>query len=461
MSWRLERIAARRELLYPSDWERGRASLTKATTNGSTTSAVARAVRSAAWTVPASSLRDLWLAISERRLVGRATLAATIYAGAALVGLAMVVLARRALAPEPLRILLSYLVIVTISAGLEPGTAKAAALAKGGRGLPPAAAVLMVSALKAILAALVLAAIWKVSAPGVPTRILLLTPLIVIAGFCTTDLRVMMDLDERHTRAMAFKQVSTVASVVMATLMMLAGLSAFWAILAASLFRLAMLVPPMLRSPPLREALAGARAILKDRRWLELAGASALSSMAGSIDRLFALHDLPAAALGGYYVTFEILSRFWLLPYLLVPILFARRVRGEVSGGFLRAAWVITAVTGAAFISGLILIALIRPAFVVALTGRQLDSASVALAAAILISSLSQLRVAELQAAGQGLVVICVLSLSLAASFAIFGILTPYYGVAGLMWGWTLRTSLEFLGMRFAPLVLRVATSRT
>jgi len=435
--------------------------LIKAMTNGRTPSAIARAVGEAVKTIPVTSLRDMWLVMSERRLVGRATLAATIYAGAALIGLAMVVLARRGLAPEPLRILLSYLVIATISAGLEPGTAKAAALAKGGRGLPPVAAVLMVSTLKAVFAAFILAAIWKVSAPGVPTRILLLTPLITIAGFCTTDLRVMMDLDEHHTRAMAFKQVATVASAVLATLMMLAGASAFWAILAASLSRLAMLVPPLRGSPPFSEALAVARETLKDRRWLELAGASALSSAAGSTDRFFALHDLPAAALGGYYVTFEILSRFWLLPYLLVPILFARRVKGEVSGGFLRAAWIITAIIGAAFISVLIVLMITRPAFVVALTGRRIEVATLALAAAILISSFSQLRIAELQAAGQGFLVICVLSLSVMMSFAIFGILTHYYGVQGLMWGWTLRTSLEFLGMRVAPLVLRISTSRT
>jgi len=394
-------------------------------------------------------LRDLWTGLFEHRLIGRAVLAMTVYAAAAMASLATVIIARRELPPDTLRILLSYLVIATISAGLEPGTTKAAALMNGGRELPPVGAVLIISTVKAILAAAILALIWKLSAPGVTLRVLLLTPLITIAGFCTTDLRVKMDLEDHHTRAIAFKQISTVASAIIATLMMLCGVSAFWAILAASLFRFAMLAPALHESAAWRAVFQGARDLVKDTRWIEFAGASALSATTGSIDRLFALHFLPAAALGGYYVTFEILSRFWLLPYLMVPILFARRVRGEASGGFLRAAWIITAVAASAFMAVLVLIVIIHPPLVLAITGRQMDGACLGLAVAVVISSFNQLRIAELQASGRGLHVMLVLCASVVWAALIFWLFVRHFGVAGLMWGWTLRTCLDFLGMRF------------
>jgi hypothetical protein len=406
-------------------------------------------------------LRDLWTGLFEHRLIGRAVLAMTVYAAAAIASLATVIIARRDLPPDTLRILLSYLVIATISAGLEPGTTKAAALMNGGQELPPVGAVLIISTVKAILAAAILALIWKLSAPGVTLRVLLLTPLITVAGFCTTDLRVKMDLEDHHTRAIAFKQISTVASAIVATLMMLRGVSAFWAILAASLFRFAMLAPALHESAPWRAVSHSARDLVKDTRWIEFAGASALSATTGSIDRLFALHFLPAAALGGYYVTFEILSRFWLLPYLMVPILFARRVRGEASGGFLRGAWIITAIAATAFMTLLSLIVLIRPPIVAALAGRRMDSASLALAAAVVISSFNQLRIAELQASGRGRRVILVLSASVVWATLIFWVFARYFGAAGLMWGWALRTCLDFLGMRFFATSARMFSAKS
>jgi hypothetical protein len=393
--------------------------------------------------------------------MGRATLATTVYGAAAVVSLVTVIIARRDLPPETLRILLSYLVIATISAGLEPGTVKAAALMGGGRDLPPAAAILIISTLKALVAAAILAMVWRLSAPGLPARILLLTPLITIAGFCTTDLRVLMDLEDHHTRAIAFKQVSTVASAVMATVMMIGGVSAFWAILAASLSRFIMLAPALREAVSWRTIFERTRGLLKDSRWIEFAGASALSATTGSLDRLFALHYLPGAALGGYYVTFEILSRFWLLPYLLAPILFARRVRGEASGGFLRGAWIITAIAATAFMTLLSLIVLIRPPIVAALAGRRMDGASLALAAAVIISSFNQLRIAELQASGRGRRVILVLSASVVWATLIFWVFARYFGAAGLMWGWALRTCLDFLGMRFFATPTRMFSAKS
>jgi hypothetical protein len=386
--------------------------------------------------------------MAEPRVIRRAVGVTSVYLVAAGAVLLSVVLARHGLRPDQLRLLLSYLVISTIASGLEPGTSKAAALTKGLGGMPPMASIGLISAMKGLIAAAVLAMLWKVCDPSAPFQLLLLTPLIGIAGFCTTDLRVVLDLEDHHLGAILLKQGSSCAGAVVAVMLMLAGSSAFPAILVASCARVVALFPALRLHVPAREVLRGARDLLKDQRWLEFAGASALSAASGSMDRLVALRYLPAAMLGSYYVSFEILSRFWLLPFLIVPILFARRVKGEISGGFLRMAWVITAALGLLFLGVLGMIGLLRPEFVMAVTGRPIDSATFGLAAAVVISSLSQLRAAELQASGHARHLMYFLAFGVVASGLIFGVAASHYGVPGLMWGWLLKTMIEFAGTR-------------
>jgi hypothetical protein len=389
--------------------------------------------------------RSAW-AISDRRLIRRVSMVTGVYLVSAAAILLAVVLARHGLRPEPLRILLSYLVIATIAAGLEPGTSKAAALTRGAGMMPPLASIMMISTIKGLAASGVLAVIWKISDPSVPLQILLLAPLITITGFCTTDMRVVLDLKDNHVGAILLKQGSSCAGVVFAAILMLSGLSAFLAILISSCARMAVLIPPLRHRIAAGDILRGVRDLAADKRWLEFGGASALSATSGSMDRLVALRDLPAAMLGSYYVSFEILSRFWLLPFLLVPILFARRVKGEISGGFLRVAWIITAVFGLLFLAVLGAIGLFRPEVVLAVTGRPLDSATFALATAVVISSLGQLRAAELQASGHGRHLMYFLAFGVVSSGLIFGFAANHYGVAGLMWGWLLKTVIEFAG---------------
>jgi hypothetical protein len=397
----------------------------------------------------AGDLRHLTLALSARQVIRRAAMVTSVYLVAAAAVLLAVVFARHGLRPEPLRILLSYLVIATVAAGLEPGTSKAAALTKGAGMMPPVTSIVIISTLKGFTAAGVLAGIWKLSDPSVPLQVLLLTPLITITGFCTTDMRVVLDLEDKHIGAITLKQGSSCIAVVVAVVLMLAGLSAFMAILIANCVRIVVLIPSLRHDLPARAILRGAQDLVKDTRWLEFAGASALSAASGSVDRLLAVRDLSAATLGSYYVSFEILSRFWLLPFLIVPILFARRVKGETSGRFLRVAWFVTAVSGLLFLLILGAIDMVRPQLFLAVTGRRIDSATFALAAAMVISSLSQLRAAEIQASGHGRQLMYFLAFGVVSSGLIFWFAAGHYGAPGLMWGWLLKTMIEFAGTQF------------
>jgi hypothetical protein len=290
----------------------------------------------------------------------------------------------------------------------------------------------------------ILAAIWHFSDPHVSLGALTLTPLICAAGFCATDLRVLLDLRGRHAAAIGLKQGSTSLGVLIATILMITGLSTFLAILVATLARL-LILAPLARDPgPGQGPWSQARLMIVDWRWLEFAGASALSAAGGSIDRLLGLRFLPAAAMGSYYLIFETLSRFWLLPYLLTPILFARRIHGEASGGFIRLSWGLTAIAGGGALALLGAVTALDPRLPYFIIGRPLDTATFALATAIVICSFTQLRIAELQATGATRRAIWVLTFSLIAAVPLFWYGVRAYGLAGLMWAWLARTLLEF-----------------
>jgi hypothetical protein len=396
-----------------------------------------------AWSVGA--LIEQVSAIRRERLLRRVGVATAVYVGAALLVLLAVIVARRQLTADSLRAFLAYLVISTISSGLEPGTVKTLAVTHGAGAEPPIPAVLLASMLKAIAAAPFLAVVWRLSEPGVSPRTLLLSPLIAIAGFSVTDLRVLLDLRGRHAAAIGFKQLSASAGAVITAGLMILGMTAFWAILVACVMRLALVAPFARGLTPWRRTFRSAWAMLADLRWLEFAGASILSSAGGSVDRIVAIRFLSAAALGSYYVVFEMFSRFWLLPYLLTPILFARRVNGEPSEGFLRLAWGTTALAGAAFLAGLAALTALDPRILEAVIGRPLDLASLGLAGAILIASFGQLRVAELQAGGRTRRVVYLLVFSLVCSAAIFWIAAREAGVRGLMWAWLAKAFIELV----------------
>jgi O-antigen/teichoic acid export membrane protein len=185
-----------------------------------------------------------------------------------------------------------------------------------------------------------------------------------------------------------------------------------------------------------------ARAMIGDWRWLEFSGASVLSSASGSADRLLGLRFLSAAAMGSYYVTFEIFSRFWLLPYLMVPIIFARRVGGQDSKDFMRAAWLVTALAGVGFLGLLAGVTVVSPQLIHDVIGRPLGSAIFALATAVVIASFTQLRIAEMQARGATRRVVWVLLFNLAFSIAVFGVAARNYGIEGLMWAWVIKSSV-------------------
>jgi hypothetical protein len=278
------------------------------------------------------------------------------------------------------------------------------------------------------------------------------TPAIVVAGFCATDLRVLLDLRGDHAGAIALKQGSLAGGMVLAGLLM--GFRAPLG-LAVGVSTMARLAPLLLWGliEPDQGALAevGGRVgrLLADRRWLELAAVSLIAAIGGSTDRLFGLRYLGPEAYGGYYVIYEILTKFWLIPYLLGPVVFARQAAGDHGQGFVRVARRLTLAAGAVFVAGVAgALALFpdRLAIVIGVSPSALVSfgpAILVFAFAVVVSSVCQLRVAELQGAGRPRQAMIAVGLSAALSLPLFFVASRDFGAPGLLTAWLLKQLAE------------------
>ncbi len=372
----------------------------------------------------------------------RAGTVAGAYLATGLTVMIMVVLLRQTLPAAALRELLGFYFIAALAAGLDPGTAKALFVGRSREaGLW---AVLGASALKALVVAPVLGLVWRFAAPGLSLAILLTTPLIVVAGFWATDVRVLLDLRGRHATAVWLKQGSLAAGFLVAAILVGTGVPLLWAVLTSSLPRLCL---PVLAGWTDQAPASGTRsaiALLSKTPWLAFAGISVLGAAGGSIDRIVALRWLPTAGYSGYYLLYELFSRFWLLPYLITPILFARIAAGQGGGVFAAWSWRGTWIAGFAFVIGVAGVALGAPGLLHGFLGVNFGLPTVALAGAIAINALTQLRVAELQAAGGARQALLATLAGTLVAVVAFGFGVRQMGVDGLLWAWLLKSALEF-----------------
>ncbi|MEO8811957.1 MAG: hypothetical protein ABI376_03475 [Caulobacteraceae bacterium] len=383
-------------------------------------------------------------ALSRLGVRGLAVVGAYVAASATV--LLIVILLRRAISPASLRAVLAFLFIAAVSSGLEPGTVRAALLGGDAPGADRRAR-LIAAAVKALVAAPFLAAAWRFADPAQSGWIWVWTPLVAFAGFAATDARAMLDYQGHHSFAIGLKQGSLAGGIAIVAAMITGGVPLFWAVGAATAARVALIVTvPRGTGPPESFVVAWghARRLLADRKWMELAGASAVAAIGGSADRVLGLRFLPAHTYASYYVLYEILSKFWLLPYLLGPILFARGVGREGKDPFAAHAWRLTAACGAVFIVGVAGILVVAPGPAARLIGSDFGWPTVAFAAAVAITSLTQLRIAQLQAAGGARRVLILMAFSATFSVALFYGSVQLLGVRGLLGAWLVKSTVEF-----------------
>jgi hypothetical protein len=384
----------------------------------------------------------------DRRLMRRAAAILGAYALSALVLLGAVVLLRRTVTPQALRAALAFFFISSTVGGLDPATARAAALQPDRALDRPAASFLLAGAIKAVAVAPLLAAVWRFSDPQIPWGAIAWLPLVCAAGFWITDLRVLFDLRGQHGAAIGLKQGVFSGAALIVGLTMAAGGGLEAAIGLSTLARLvaavvaARMTLPSGGSP--RQIWRETRVLLSDVRWVEFAAASLLGAAAGSADRVIGLRYLRPAAFSAYYLTYESLTRFCLIAYLLSPVIYARSVGGRPSRALILGSWGLTAVAGLGFLAVLAGAFALLPRLIRTVVGASLPVPTLALGLAVVLTAFAQLRMAQLQAAGWSRLMLGIIVVLTIVSPALFmaGALTG--GAGGLMWAWLAKAALEF-----------------
>lgn len=370
------------------------------------------------------------------------------YLATALVTAAAILVLRRTISAAQLQAALGFFFIAAIAAGLEPGTVKAAVLRSGprragaAREAPARHAAMIV---KALAASPFLALLWRFADPRIPLADLTWTPLVVLAGFAATEQRVVLDIEGRHSAAIWLKQGSLAGGLAILAILIGAGAPLSWAVGASTVARLGLIAltaggPVMFRTP-LR--LDQVKSLLGDVRWMELAAVSVLAAAGGSIDRVAALRHLSAGTYASYYLLYEIFSRFWVAPYLITPVLFARLAAGQESGLLMRRAWLGTIAAGAVFVGSVTALCLGAPALTSRFVGASFGAFPIAFAAGVALGALTQLRITELQASGAARRATLIVGLGAAFSAVMFFALVRRLGAEGLMVGWLVKSAAE------------------
>lgn len=369
----------------------------------------------------------------------------------------------RTVSPAVLATVLSVFFVVTLSSGLEPGTSKAALV----DGMPANVtrsqfrAIALASTMKALGASLPLGVIWTLSDTTISVSILLWLPALVMSGFLATDFRVLLDGQGRHTAAIWLKQSSLI--VVFATLATLVALGAAmdFAVAGAALARLAWTGLTLIwvyRGAPCTEphSVGVSRLSLKflsERHWLHFAIVSVLAAGSGSFDRVVALRLLSTEEYNAYFILYEIVTKFWLLPYIVAPILFARRVSGSVNDRLMIVLYSVIAVAGFGFVAILTAFSVQAPSMFHFVTG--LSSVPVAgllfFGVGVVISSFTQLFLVELQARKRARWATLLTISSLVVSGVMFYAFTAWLGLVGLLVAWFVKSSIE-LALAFGGL---------
>lgn len=396
----------------------------------------------------------------DGRLGGRAILIVGAYGGAMLVGLIAIVLARQAVPPGTLKALLGFFFISNTASGLEPGTAKAAALQPGGALARPTAAYVLAGAVKAVAVSPALALVWRFADPAIPLAALAWVPLMCVAGFGGSDLRALYDIRGRHAAATGLKQGLNGLGYAVAGALMVAGVPLWAAIGASTLGRLLALAGAARLAGPGGDGdvWTHTRDLLFRTRWLDFAGTSVVGSASGSMDRVLGLRLLAPAAFSVYYLSFEGLSRFLVIPYLLTPIIFARAVSGLGSAALIRGAIIVIGAGGAAMLALIAVVMPLAPQLVTKVVGADLPGPTLVLALAMIVNAVTQLRFTQLQAAGRtraALLITCASGL-VAGGACYAG--ARFAGAAGLMYAALAKTTFE-LALAFAcPLGSRTSS---
>ncbi len=384
-----------------------------------------------------------------REKLGRAVPSLMAYLFTSILLIGAIALLDRIVGAQQLKAFLAYVLVATLAAGLEPGTAKAALVASSRTDKASLSLSLLgASLIKSVMVSPALAGIWLLSDREAIANGLLFVPVIAAIGFLATDIRVLLDAKGRYASAIWLKQGSLALAIACAATALALGHGLAAGILLSCFARLIWTVAFTRATADGQWARDRLTDHLLSNRWLHFLLASGLGSLAASIDRIVAFRMLDAASANAYILAYELLSKFWLLPYLLTPLAFVKATQVGPGGSFARQCHMLIAAAGLPFLLAATLLPLIP---LQTLQSAAFTSWGLALfAGAILIAAFNQILSTELQASGSAAAATASATTGLFVSALAFPLLLWLMGFNGLFVAWMLKSLAESAVLGFA-----------
>lgn len=360
--------------------------------------------------------------------------------------------------PGTLRSVLGFVFISQIALGLEPGAVKGAVLSGQltESDVVPLQLISTSPLFKAITITPLIVVLWYL---GLDTEIKLQfiffwTVSLFALGFCTNEMRSVLDLYGSYGAAVWLKQGGSSFSFLILFFSFIMTRSIELSFTVSLIARALLLVAFIFfyrkyltgfQKRPLHDSKRK-----RDRQWRTLMAASVLSAIGGSSDRFAAFRYLTPQEVGIYVLVYEAFTKIWLVPYLVGPIIFVQYARGSHQNRLF-----FNSVTGIAIgtiglILGLLFINLALPEFFGAVKiEKNLVPYLAVFLAAISVSAVAQLFVARIQGSGSGGLVPTALSAHLVISLVLFWASSMHFGLKGLFIAWLIKSAIELVSFVF------------
>jgi hypothetical protein len=359
-----------------------------------------------------------------------------------------IVVLNRIVGAEQTKTFMTYVFIASLAAGLDPGTAKSALVKSNhldSSGI--SISLLAASFIKACIVSPALVLIWFLSTGELEDIFfLVLIPMLTGIGFLATDIRVFLDARGRSASAIWLKQGSLSLAIICTAVALALNYSLVIGILISCAVRLFWMIGFILSLGGVQWSWGPFFTYLMPSYWRHFLLASAIGSFAASIDRIVAFHYLDAVSTSAYVLSYEILSKFWLLPYLLGPLVFVKVAKSRSNIAFVKQCYLLIAIAGIPFLF-----------FAAALPYIPIESIQLAglspwgltlFSSAILIAAFNQIIVSKFQASGSEAMVTSSATLGLLVACLGFPILLWLMGINGLFLAWTLKSLSEFAALK-------------
>ena len=375
------------------------------------------------------------------------------YSATAVILVASLAYASKHLSSTTLSTFLSLVFLTSLTSGLEIGTAKH--VLHSDHNLPfarsPNLSFIAEAAKIGVVTSVPIAIILHLQGniPAKPATLLLVAILVAIPGYLSTELKVFLDARGFHLRGILIKQAGLCLAFISYIICFAFAKRVEYASLAACALRMLLILTVLstsidglkIRSFADSQSFFSRSSSLPIMKFMV---ASILTCLSGSIDRIIALNVLSPLSASSYFAVFEVLSKFWLLPYIISPIVYSKTATKKAISGYLRDALFLIAITGLLYIFlSVAASAVLRHMF---LPLQRIEILSIFLmSTAIVISSFTQIILSYVQALGRHRIVLSTIVISMVSSCILFPLCYYLFGLSGFYSAWLMKSTAEIL----------------